>query len=65
MTTTKIALVTGGSRGLGKSAALHLADGGVDVIVTYQARKSDAEATVAALEPLAAMAWKQAENARL
>ena len=32
---TKIALVTGSSRGLGKNAALTLARKGVDVIVTY------------------------------
>jgi NAD(P)-dependent dehydrogenase (short-subunit alcohol dehydrogenase family) len=31
----KIALVTGGSRGLGKDMALRLADYGNDVIVTY------------------------------
>ena len=32
---TKIALVTGGSRGLGKSMALELAKKGLDVILTY------------------------------
>ena len=31
--TTRIALVTGGSRGLGRSAALHLARNGVDVVL--------------------------------
>ncbi|MDX2232569.1 MAG: SDR family NAD(P)-dependent oxidoreductase [Leptolyngbyaceae cyanobacterium bins.349] len=34
--TTKIALVTGSSRGLGKNTALALAKKGVDVIVTYR-----------------------------
>jgi NAD(P)-dependent dehydrogenase (short-subunit alcohol dehydrogenase family) len=37
-TTTNIALVTGGSRGLGKSMALQLARDGKDVIVTYQSK---------------------------
>jgi len=32
---TKIALVTGGSRGLGKNTALALARKGSDVIITY------------------------------
>jgi NAD(P)-dependent dehydrogenase (short-subunit alcohol dehydrogenase family) len=32
-----IAIVTGASRGLGKSAALKLAERGVDAILTYRA----------------------------
>ena len=43
----KIALVTGGSRGLGKSVSLHLADQGRDVILTYNSNQADAEDTVA------------------
>ena len=43
---TKIALVTCGSRGLGKNMALRLADKGIDVIITYHSRKDDAENTV-------------------
>jgi len=35
----KIALVTGGSRGLGKNAALKIASKGIDVIITYQSKK--------------------------
>ncbi len=42
----KIALVTGGSRGLGKNAALKIAEKGIDVIVTYQSKKEEAEKTV-------------------
>jgi NAD(P)-dependent dehydrogenase (short-subunit alcohol dehydrogenase family) len=48
----KIALVTGGSRGLGKSTVLHLAQRGVDVVFTYRRAQAEAEATVAAVEAL-------------
>jgi len=49
---SRIALITGGSRGLGKSAAMHLARAGWDVIVTYQTRADLAEATVAEVRAL-------------
>jgi NAD(P)-dependent dehydrogenase (short-subunit alcohol dehydrogenase family) len=49
-TTVPIALVTGGSRGLGKSTALHLAKHGADVILTYKSGRAEAEATVAEIE---------------
>lgn len=42
----KIALITGGSRGLGKSMALHLAQKGHDVIITYQHSKAEAQSVV-------------------
>lgn len=42
----KIALVTGGSRGLGKDAAIQLAAKGFDVIITYQTKITDAETVV-------------------
>lgn len=48
----KIALVTGGSRGLGKNMALQLAQQGNDVILTYNAKKADAEAVVAEIEAM-------------
>ncbi len=50
MTTRPIALITGGSRGLGRNTALHLARRGVDVIVTYRSRADEAQAAVAEIE---------------
>ena len=44
---TKIALVTGGSRGLGRNTALSIARRGGDIIITYQSRREDADAVVA------------------
>jgi NAD(P)-dependent dehydrogenase (short-subunit alcohol dehydrogenase family) len=37
--THKIAIITGGSRGLGKNTALKLASQGVDLIITYRSQK--------------------------
>lgn len=44
-----IALITGASRGLGKSMALHVADRGVDVVVTYNSKEVEANEVVAAI----------------
>ena len=44
---TKIAVVTGGSRGLGKDMALSLARKGMDVVVTYVTKKEEAEQVAA------------------
>ena len=46
----KIALITGGSRGLGRNAALKLAEHGVDIILTYRSQESEAQAVVAEIE---------------
>jgi NAD(P)-dependent dehydrogenase (short-subunit alcohol dehydrogenase family) len=48
----KIALITGSSRGLGKSTALNLAKKGVDVIVTYHSNAEEAAKVVAEIEQL-------------
>ena len=47
---SKIALITGGSRGLGKDAALQLGKKGFDVILTYQTQKEFAEEVVKEIE---------------
>lgn len=46
----KIALVTGGSRGLGRDMALRLAEKGLDVIITYNNRAEDAQRVAAQIE---------------
>jgi NAD(P)-dependent dehydrogenase (short-subunit alcohol dehydrogenase family) len=50
--TTRIALVTGASRGLGRSTALKLAERGVDVILTYKGSEAEAQAVVRRIEAL-------------
>ncbi|MEJ0093918.1 MAG: SDR family oxidoreductase [Methylocella sp.] len=44
---TKIALVTGASRGLGRNTALSIARHGGDLVLTYRSRGDDAQAVVA------------------
>lgn len=49
---TKTALVTGGSRGLGKSMAMHLAKNGIDVVLTYKTKKEEAESVAADIQQM-------------
>lgn len=51
-TSPSIVLVTGGSRGLGKSTALHLAKQGHGVILTYRSKQAEAAEVVAQIEAL-------------
>lgn len=48
----RCALVTGGSRGIGKGIALELAKAGANVAITYRQRADQAEETVAEMEAL-------------
>ena len=48
----KIAIVTGGSRGLGRNIALALAARGADVILTYREKKAEGEVVAAEIEAL-------------
>lgn len=50
--TNKIALITGASRGLGRSAALHLAARGVDIIFTYRQGRAEADSLLTELQAL-------------
>lgn len=49
---SKIAVITGGSRGLGKNMALRLAKQGCDVIITYLTKKEEASAVVTEIETI-------------
>jgi NAD(P)-dependent dehydrogenase (short-subunit alcohol dehydrogenase family) len=49
---SKIALVTGANRGLGRSTALHLAEDGVDLVLTYRSNADEAQEVVDAVTKL-------------
>ena len=46
---TKLAIITGGSRGLGRNSALTLADKGLDVLITYHNNQNAADEVVEAI----------------
>ena len=49
---SRVAIVTGGSRGIGRAVSLRLAQEGSDVALSYATRSKDAEETVAAIDEL-------------
>jgi NAD(P)-dependent dehydrogenase (short-subunit alcohol dehydrogenase family) len=51
-TNSKIALVTGGSRGLGRNMAIAIAKKGIDVVLTYNSNKEAADEVVAEIQSL-------------
>ncbi len=59
----RVALVTGGSRGIGRAIALRLAGDGADVAISYASRRADADETVAQIRALGRRAVAEACNA--
>ena len=53
----KIALITGGSRGLDKNMALSLAKKGINVLLTYNSKQEEAQAVVTEIERLGVKAF--------
>ena len=48
----KVAIVTGGNRGIGKGIALGLAEDGADIAVNFRKNEDEAQATIAEIEKL-------------
>jgi len=53
---SKITLITGGSRGLGRNTAVHVARWGGDVVLTYRSNAEEAQAAVAEIAQLGRVA---------
>jgi len=65
-TRNKIALVTGGSRGIGRDAAINLAKKGLDVIITYHSNEREARNVAAEIQLLGRKAaYFQADTSKV
>jgi NAD(P)-dependent dehydrogenase (short-subunit alcohol dehydrogenase family) len=51
-TKAKIAILTGGSRGIGRNTAINLARRGVDIVFTYHSRKTDADSLIGEIKAM-------------
>ncbi|WP_432709349.1 SDR family NAD(P)-dependent oxidoreductase [Pedobacter sp.] len=56
-TRNKIALITGGSRGLGRNMALAIARKGIDVVITYHTKKEAADEVIEQIRLMGQSAW--------
>lgn len=56
-TKNKIALITGGSRGLGKNMAIAIAKKGLDVVITYNTNKQAADEVIAQISAIGQNAY--------
>jgi len=56
-TKNKLAIITGGSRGLGKNMALAIAKKGIDVLLTYNSNKEAADQVVTEIKALGQQAF--------
>ena len=50
--TDKVAIITGGSRGLGRNTAVNLAGRGVNVIFTYRSNQKEADSLISEVEAM-------------
>ena len=51
-TESKIALITGGSRGIGRNTAVSIAQKGIDVVITYNSNKQEADKVVSEIQAM-------------
>jgi NAD(P)-dependent dehydrogenase (short-subunit alcohol dehydrogenase family) len=54
--TKRTAIITGGSRGMGRNTAVNLAKRGVDVIFTYHSNQAEAESLIREVDAMGAKA---------